>query len=108
MLKLDGPVCACELSYTVCTRIRDEIENDTLLFFNQPIACAVLELGKAEEHLLQWYLAHTVVFNRVFVFGSLQSAKHLDKNREEDVWKEGKVWHLWSDTPKTQIKAAMF
>lgn len=72
------------------------------------IVCAVLELGKAEEHLLQWYLAHTVILDRVFLFGSLQSAKHLDKSGEGDVLKQGKVWHLWSYIPKTQIKAALF
>lgn len=67
------------------------IENDTLLLLNWPIVCTVLELGKAEEHLLQWYLAHTVIFNRVFLFGPLQSAKHLDKSGEEGVLKQGKV-----------------
>lgn len=42
-----------------------------------PAVCAVLELGEAEEHLLQRYLADTVVFDTVFLFGCLQSAKHL-------------------------------
>lgn len=97
-----------EPSYTVCTRIRDEIENDALLPLNQPIVRAVLELGKAEEYLLQRYLANTVIVNRVFLFGSLQSAEHLEKSGEEDVLKQGKALHLWSYIPKTKIKAALF
>lgn len=48
-----------------------------------PAVCAVLELGEAEEHLLQRYLADTVVFNTVFLFGCLQSAKHLSGRAEE-------------------------
>lgn len=36
-----------------------------------PAVRAVLELGKAEEHLLQRYLADRVVFNTVFLFGCL-------------------------------------
>lgn len=51
-----------------------------------PTVCAVLELGKAEEHLLQRYLTDTVVFNTVFLFGCLQSAKHLSGRAEELVW----------------------
>lgn len=46
-----------------------------------PNLCAVLELGKAKEHLLQRYLAHTIVFNVVFLFGGLQSTKHLDRQQ---------------------------
>lgn len=38
----------------------------------------VLELSEAEEHLLQRDLAHTVVFNPVFLLGCLQSAKNLN------------------------------
>lgn len=50
-----------------------------------PLAlCAVLKLGKAKEHLLQWYLTHAVVFNVVFLFGCLQSAKHLDGSWERE------------------------
>ena len=43
-----------------------------------PVLSAVLELGKAKEHLLQGDLAHTVVIDTVLLFGCLQSAKHLN------------------------------
>ena len=55
---------------------------DGLLFhLLLPALYAVLELGKAEEHLLQGYLAHAVIFNAVFLLGCLQSAKHLSGSR---------------------------
>lgn len=60
---------------------------DSLLHLFPPALCAVLELGKAEEHLLQRYLAHAVVFNAVFLFGCLQSTKHLGGSGKEG-WRE--------------------